>query len=77
MCNSKRKIIYPAVFLVIFVLTYLALCYFVPGFRLKLDAPKAVYFAESIKSAYIIKSVASLFFASLSVSAAFWIRKRN
>ena len=39
-----------------FCLTYLALCYLVPGWRIKLDAEPMVYFMESLRSMVLLKT---------------------
>jgi len=43
-----------------FILCYLAMCYLVPGLRIKLAAEPMVYFIESVKSMALIKSLLSL-----------------
>ena len=44
-----------AIFTVVFLLVYIALCYLVPGWRLKLDAPPLVYFTASLQSMMLLK----------------------
>ena len=53
----KKAVIYVTVFAVVFVLTYLALCYMVPGLRIKLDADAFTYFIRSIQSMMFFKSL--------------------
>ena len=44
-----------AIFTVVFVFVYIALCYLVPGWRLKLDATPLVYFTASLQSMMLLK----------------------
>jgi len=62
----RRKVILSGLFIVIVAVTYLGLCYMIPGWRIKLEADPVVYLIESIKSMALIKTV-----ISLVVSAAF------
>lgn len=47
-------------FVVAFAVTYLACCYLIPGWRIKLAADPWTYFLKSIKSMMPIKSLISL-----------------
>ncbi|MBR1972837.1 MAG: hypothetical protein IKA16_05355 [Oscillospiraceae bacterium] len=42
-----------------FTVTYIGLCYFVPGWRIKLDAEPLVYFLKSLKHMAFLKCVIS------------------
>ena len=56
----RRKVLLSVLFIVIFAVTYLGLCYLIPGWRIKLEAEPVVYLIESIKSMALIKTVISL-----------------
>jgi len=56
----KRNILLSLLFVMAFAITYLTLCYMVPGWRIKLDAEPFVYFIESLKSMVFIKATISL-----------------
>jgi len=45
----NKKVLAAAVFVVLFAVAYLFMCYLIPGLRIKLAADSAEYFAESIK----------------------------
>ena len=49
-----------SLFLIAFVLTYIGLCYFVPGWRIKLEADNLTYFLESLKNLAPVKFLISL-----------------
>lgn len=55
----KKIILSLVLFAVTFVLTYIGLCYLVPGLRIKLEAEPMVYFIESITHMVLFKSVIS------------------
>lgn len=56
----KKAAVSVLLFVAVFVLTYLALCYMVPGLRIKLAADAFTYFIKSISSMAFFKSVISL-----------------
>lgn len=56
----RRKVLLSVLFIVIFAVTYLGLCYLIPGWRIKLEAKPVVYLIESVKSMALIKTVISL-----------------
>jgi len=56
----RRNVLLSVLFIVIFAVTYLGLCYLIPGWRIKLEAEPVVYLIESIKSMALIKTVISL-----------------
>ena len=57
-----RKTIITAIilFIITFILTYVGCCYFVPGWKLKLEADSMTYFLESIKYMPFVKCMVSL-----------------
>ena len=44
----KKAVWSGILFVLVFLVVYLALCYLIPGLRLKLAAPPAEYFRESM-----------------------------
>ena len=56
----RRKALLSVLFIVIFAVTYLGLCYLIPEWRIKLEAEPVVYLIESVKSMTLIKTVISL-----------------
>jgi len=66
----RKAVISAIVFAVVFVFTYLALCYMVPGLRIKLAADAFTYFIESIRSLVFFKSVISLAAGVIACTAA-------
>ena len=61
----NKKLVSIILFVVGFVVTYLIMCYCIPGLRIKLDAEPMEYFIESIKTSVIFKSVVSCILAIL------------
>ena len=61
MINEKEEIINKKIIIasVVFIVTYLACCYIVPAFRIKLYAPASEYFIESVKHMAILKTIIS------------------
>lgn len=58
--SMKKAGLSVALFLVAFIFTYLACCYMIPGWRIKLAADSATYFLESVKHMVLVKSLISL-----------------
>ncbi len=56
--KNKKILLSIILFVVVFLVTYLYLCYFT-GLRIKLAAEPMEYFIESIKYATVFKSVVS------------------
>ena len=63
-------------FLLAFALVYLALCYLVPGLRIKLSAPPAEYFRESIRHMVWFKGAIALV-AGLAAAGLPWLLKKR
>ena len=57
--GMTKKVLSIYLFIIGFVGTYFVLCYCVPGLRIKLAAEPLEYLVESIKYAYLFKSVTS------------------
>lgn len=67
--------LYVALFASMFIITYLYLCYCIPGFRIKLYASPSVYFIESLKNMVAVKSVISFAFGAIAGTAPVLVRK--
>lgn len=71
----KRTINYSILFVAVFIVTYLTLCY-LPSFRIKLFAPPTEYFVESIKHMVLLKTLVSVCTGLLVSGLLFAIKKR-
>ena len=49
-----------------------ALCYMVPGWRLKLEAPAMVYFAASLRHMALLKGLAAMAAALVAATVPYW-----
>ena len=72
----KKASIALILFAVVFVATYLVICFAIPGMRIKLDAAPAEYFLASIRHMPFVKTAASLVAALIVGSIPFLFRKR-
>lgn len=64
----KKASIALLLFVIVFVATYLVICFAIPGMRIKLEAEPMEYFLESIRHMAFLKTAAS-FVAALIVGA--------
>jgi len=71
----KRMILSALLGITGFCVTYLCLCYLVPGWRIKLAAEPVVYFVESLKSMAFLKGVISIFVGALLAAVPYFKRK--
>lgn len=65
-----------ALFVIAFIVTYLACCYLIPGWRIKLAADPVTYFIESIRHMVFIKVLIALA-AGLAVGAVSMFAKKK
>lgn len=63
-------------FAVVFMATYLIICFAIPGMRIKLEAGPIEYFFKSLRHMAFIKTTASLVFALMAGAIPFLFRKR-
>ena len=63
----KRQTMLALLFIVVFAIAYLILCFMVPGFRIKLEAEPLEYFIESLKSMILIKALVSLACSTIAI----------
>lgn len=73
----KRIMVSAVIFIVVFVVSYIGLCYLVPGLRIKLAADAATYFKESIRHMIFLKSVISLVIGFVLASSFYLAAKRE
>lgn len=73
----KKASIALLLFVVVFVATYLIICFAIPGMRIKLDAAPVEYFLESIRHMAFIKTAVSLVTALMAGAIPFLFRKRS
>lgn len=71
----KKVIISFSSFVIVFIATYLLLCY-LPSFRIKLFAPPMEYFTESIKHMVFFKTLVSVVVGLFVAGIAFIIQRR-
>lgn len=56
----------------VFLAVYVALCYLVPGWRLKLEAPAMEYFVASLRHMALLKGVMAMAVALVTATVPFW-----
>ena len=72
----KKVSIALLLFVIVFVVTYLVICFAIPGMRIKLDAAPAEYFLASIRHMAFVKTAASLVVALIVGTIPLFLRKR-
>ena len=72
----KKSGVSVALFFIAFIATYLACCYLIPGWRIKLEADTVTYFIESISHMVFIKGLIALA-VGLSVGAVPMLTKKE
>ena len=73
----KKVSIALLLFVIVFVATYLVICFAIPGMRIKLEAEPMEYFLESIRHMAFIKTAVSLVMALIAGAIPFLFRKRS
>ena len=64
-----KKLLIPVILAVIaFMAVYVALCYMVPGWRIKLAAPAMEYFAASLRHMVLLKGLIAAAAAAVAVA---------
>ena len=64
-------------FIVVFIVSYLIICFSVPSLRIKLEATPMKYFIESIKHMALLKTVVSLVLALIIGLLPMAVKKRS
>ena len=72
----KKVSIALLLFVIVFVATYLVICFAIPGMRIKLEAEPMEYFLESIRHMAFVKTAASLVAALIVGTIPLFFRKR-
>ena len=72
----KKASIALLLFVIVFVATYLVICFAIPGMRIKLDAAPAEYFLASIRHMAFVKTAASLVTALMAGAFPFLFNRR-
>ncbi len=63
--KENKTILSIILFIIGFIITYLMMCYCVPGLRIKLAAEPMEYFIKSIKNATLLKTIISSIVATI------------
>ena len=72
----KKTLFSVSLFLLVFAAAYLALCYLVPGLRIKLAAPPMEYFFASITHMFFFKALLSSLIAVIAAAIP-WLTGRK
>ena len=75
MINGKEEIVNKKMIIstAVFAVTYIACCYIVPMFRIKLFAPPFEYFIESVKHMALLK----IFISAIVASSVYFVGEMN
>ena len=57
---------------IVFAAVYVAQCYMVPGWRIKLAAPAMEYFAASLRHMALLKGLAAMAAALVAATVPYW-----
>ena len=71
----KRIILSAAIFLAVFIFSYISLCYLIPGWRIRLAADATTYFIESIRHMIFLKSIISFVIGAVLASIPFLAKR--
>lgn len=64
----KKLLISVILAVIVFAAVYVALCYMVPGWRIKLAAPAMEYFAASLRHMVLLKGLIAAAAAAVAVA---------
>ena len=73
----KKKMVSLSLFLISFIITYLIVCFAIPGMRIKLEAAPMEYFVKSIAHMALFKTVVSFVVALILGAMPLIFKKRN
>ena len=68
----KKLLISVILAVIVFAAVYVAQCYMVPGWRLKLEAPAMVYFAASLRHMALLKGLAAMAVSLVAATVPYW-----
>ena len=72
----KRKTVLLVLFLIIFITTYMILCFAIPGMRIKLEAEPMNYFLASISHMVLFKAAISFVIAIVLVIIPLLVKRK-
>ena len=69
----KKAAVYSGILAAVsFAAVYVALCYLVPGWRLKLTAPAGAYFIQSLRHMALLKGIFAMAAGLVAATLPFW-----
>lgn len=68
----KKLLISVILAIIVFAAVYVAQCYMVPGWRIKLAAPAMEYFAASLRHMALLKGLAAMAVALVAATVPYW-----
>ena len=68
----KKLLISVMLAVIVFAAVYVAQCYMVPGWRIKLAAPAMEYFAASLRHMALLKGLAAMAAALVAATVPYW-----
>ncbi len=68
----KKLLISVILAVIVFAAVYVAQCYMVPGWRIKLAAPAMEYFAASLRHMALLKGLAAMAAALVAATVPYW-----
>ena len=68
----KKLLISVILAVIVFAAVYVAQCYMVPGWRIKLEAPAMEYFAASLRHMALLKGLAAMAVALVAATVPYW-----
>ena len=68
----KKLLISVILAVIVFAAVYVAQCYMVPGWRIKLAAPAMEYFAASLRHMALLKGLAAMAVALVAATVPYW-----
>lgn len=68
----KKSLISAILAVIAFMAAYVALCYLVPGWRLKLAAPAGAYFIQSLRHMALLKGIFAMAAGLVAATLPFW-----
>lgn len=68
----KKLLISVILAVIVFAAVYVAQCYMVPGWRIKLAAPAMEYFVASLRHMALLKGLAAMAAALVAATVPYW-----
>ena len=73
----KKKTLSVVLFVIVFIMVYLILCFGIPGLRIKLEAEPIEIFFASISHMVFFKTIVSVIAAALAAVVPFLLGKKK